>query len=71
MRTELKKFRVGLHLTQAEMAEKCKVSRVTYGHIENGSRSGSADFWETLKTTFDVPDSEMYILMKREERAKQ
>lgn len=69
MRTELKKFRVGLHLKQAEMAEKCEVSRVTYGKIENGERGGSAEFWGTLQKVFGVPDEEMWKLQKLDERA--
>lgn len=55
-------------LTQAEMAEKCGVSRRTYGLIEAGERGGSAKFWSNLKQAFNVPDAEMYPLQKLEER---
>lgn len=62
-------FRCDNRLNQAEMAEKCGVSRVTYGKIENGERGGSADFWGTLQKVFGVPDEEMWKLQKLEERA--
>ena len=68
MRTELKKFRVGQHLNQADMAKKIGVSRVTYAFVENGKRSGNADFWGTLQKVFNVPDEEMWQLQKLDER---
>lgn len=68
MRTELKKFRVGLHLTQTEMAKATNVSRVTYALVENGKRGGSQDFWNNLQKAFDVPDEMMWMLQKMEER---
>ena len=70
MRTELKKFRIGLHLTQSEMAERIGVSRTTYGFVERGERGGTAEFWEKLQKEFDVPDEKMYQLMKRDEKEK-
>ena len=70
MRTALKQFRIGEHLKQSEMCEKCGVSRRTYGLIEAGKRSGSAAFWSNLQREFDVPDSEMYNLMKIDERTE-
>lgn len=62
-------FRCDKKLTQAEMAEICGVSRVTYGHIESGRRGGSQDFWNTLQQVFGVPDEQMWTLQKLEERA--
>lgn len=67
MRTELKLFRVRHGLNQAEMAEKCGVSRVTYGKIENGERFGNYEFWRNLQTEFNVLMDEMYKLMKLDE----
>ena len=67
MRTNLYMFRHNHKLSQSKMAEKCGVSRVTYGKIENGERSGSADFWRTLQKAFGVPDEEMWNLQKIEE----
>ena len=64
MRTSLKQFRVGHHLTQDETANKCGVSRRTYGLIEAGKRGGSAKFWDNLQAAFDVPDGEMRALQK-------
>ncbi len=68
MRTELKKFRVGEHLKQSEIAEKLEVSRVTYSKVENGLRSGDAKFWNNLQKVFNVPDEEMWKLQKLDER---
>lgn len=64
MRTNLKVFRVAHKLTQAEMADRIGVSRVTYNVVERGERGGSHYFWANLKFAFDVPDAEMYNLMK-------
>ena len=61
-------FRCDNKLTQAEFAEKCGVSRVTYGLIESGKRGGSAKFWRTLQSAFGVPDDQMWKLQKTEER---
>ncbi len=67
MRTRLKQFRVGLHLTQAEFAAKIGVCRATYSFIERGIRSGTNEFWANIQRVFDVPDEEMYVLMKLDE----
>ncbi len=69
-RTALKQFRIGVHLKQSEMGEKCGVSRGTYAYIENGKRSGSAKFWSNLQSAFNVPDEKMYQLMKLDEKEK-
>lgn len=64
MRTNLKVFRVAHKLTQAEIAAKLGVSRQTYAYVERGERLGTQSFWDTLQQVFNVPDSEMYSLMK-------
>ena len=66
MRTALKLFRIGLHLTQAEMAEKMGVDRTLYGYVERGVRDGSISFWNRLQKTFDIPDEEMWKLQKKD-----
>lgn len=71
MRTELKKFRVGLHLTQAEFAAEIGCSRATYSFIERGERSGSASVWMAIQKKFNVPDSEMWKLQKLDEERKE
>lgn len=68
MRTALKQFRIGLHLTQAQIAEKIGVSCRTYALVENGKRGGSAKFWGTLQKVFSVPDEKMYPLQKLDEK---
>ena len=54
-------------LTKGEMATKTGVSRTTYTLIENGKRDGSLTFWDSLKSAFNVPDEEMYSLMRTKE----
>ena len=71
MRTELKKLRIGLHLTQAEMAEACGVSRATYAFVERGERSGNAEFWASVQRVGDVPDKDMYKLQKLDKGKKE
>lgn len=64
MRIDLKVLRVKHKLTQAEIAAKIGVSRQVYANIEKGRNDGSTDFWSNLQRAFDIPDEEMYSLMK-------
>lgn len=66
MRTNLKVFRIKKQMTQEEMADKIRCKRATYSAVENGSRSGKHDFWEGLKIAFDIPDKEMWDIMKND-----
>ncbi len=70
MRTALKKFRIGLHLTQEQMAKEIGVSRATYSFVERGERSGSQAFWDGIQKEYKVPDSEMYSLTKLDEQER-
>lgn len=70
MRTNLKLLRVKNYYTQKEMAVRLGCSRPTYSMIERGERSGNSDFWRAVQVAFGVPDSEMYKLMKLDEREK-
>ena len=63
-------FRHQQGLTQAEMSNKCGVSRATYSFIERGERSGTGEFWGNLQREFNVPDAEMYPLQKQTERVR-
>lgn len=67
MRLGLKLLRVKLNLTQEEMAAKLGVNRGTYIAIENGRRDGRLAFWETLQKVFDIPDADMWELIKHED----
>lgn len=66
MRTNLKLFRVKRNLTQAEFSRKIGISRVAYSLIERGERFGSFGFWLDLQNAFNIPDEEMFLLMKTE-----
>ena len=60
----MKVFRIKKHLTQAEMAERIKVGRALFGHVERGFQKGSADFWMKMKTAFSLSESEVEELKK-------
>lgn len=67
MRMNLKLLRVSNRLTQDEMASKLGCARCTYAAIEGGTRTGGASFWKMVQLVFNVPDEEMYPLMKNDE----
>lgn len=66
MRMNLKLLRVKHGLTQAQMAEKCGITRCNYAAIENGTRNGRDYFWECLQEAFNIPDADMWELKKRD-----
>lgn len=67
MRTELKVFRTRHKMTQYEFADKLGVNRANYSMIEQGKRNGTITFWNKLQATFDIPENDMWSLMKNEE----
>lgn len=71
MRTNLKVFRTARKLRQTDIAYELGVSRATYSFIERGVRSGSAEFWQKLQREYNVPDEQMYSLMKLDEERKE
>lgn len=62
-RLKLKQLRVGLDLSQEQMAESLDVSRGMYAAIENGQRYGKLSFWKTLEIKHNVPKAEVYDMM--------
>lgn len=62
-RLKLKKLRVGLDLSQEQMADTLEVSRSLYAAIENGQRYGRLPFWKKLEVTHNVPAKEVYEMM--------
>lgn len=66
IRLSLKLFRVSRNLTQKEFAQTIGAGRAMYSLIEKGDRFGSFDFWLNLQKAFDIPDEEMFKLMKVE-----
>lgn len=65
-RIALKQFRIGLRLTQQDMADKLGITRVKYVAIENGQRFGTVEFWRTFQKTFAVADEQMWKLINWE-----
>ena len=66
MRLNLKMWRLSKKLNQAEVAETMGMSRVTYQSIELGKRDGRQSFWERLQKAYDIPDADMWLLMKKQ-----
>ena len=62
-RLKLKQLRVGLDLSQEQMADSLEVSRSMYAAIENGQRYGRLPFWKKLEVTHNVPSQEVYEMM--------
>lgn len=56
MRTQLKVFRVVQNMSQREISEKMGCKRAYYGHVENGLRNGSSEFWGKLQAAFGLTD---------------
>lgn len=63
IRIKLKQFRVGLNLTQAEMAKSCEVALSTYGDIERGETDGSLKFWLNLMTNHELSPNDLCSIM--------
>lgn len=49
MREQLKKARREAGMTQEQMAEKIGISTIYYQKLEQGSRSGGFEIWDTLE----------------------
>ena len=63
-RTNLKLLRVSKKMTQQQFSEAIGVKRSRYSLIETGARNGSQQFWESVQAAFNIPDNEMFSLMK-------
>lgn len=66
-RTNLKLFRVKHKMSQEQIAEKIGCTRATYSSIESGKRTGRQAFWLDLQKAFDIPDADLWGLMKPDE----
>lgn len=66
-RLALKQMRIGLDLTQEEMAERMGVKRVRYQNVESGYRAGTIDFWQALQKAFGISDADMWRLLQQQE----
>ena len=66
MRTNLKIYRIKQHLSQSEMAEKIGCNRATYAAIESGARNGKQSVWIAFQKAFNLPDTEMWMLMRND-----
>lgn len=68
VRENLKDFRLLKRMSQDEFAEAIGYSRQMYSQVESGLRDGTLEFWGAVQKRFDIPDSEMWALTKKEEK---
>lgn len=66
-RTNLEVFRIRKHMTHEEISKEIGCNRATYSAIEGGKRDGRQAFWKKLQAAFDIPEAEMWELMKNDE----
>jgi DNA-binding XRE family transcriptional regulator len=62
-RIKMKQMRIGLDLSQEQMADRLNVSRSLYAAIENGKRYGTLKFWRNLQETLSLPKDEVFEMM--------
>lgn len=65
-RLALKQFRVGLDMNQQAFADGMGYNRGFYGKVENGQQNGTIDFWNALQKAYNVPDAQMWGLMRND-----
>ena len=68
MRTNLKVLRVKQNLTQEEASAAIGCSRQAYASIESGMRKGTISFWAKVQNAFNVPDEEMWGMIRDEQK---
>ena len=68
-RTELKLFRIRQGLSQEGMAKRIGYNRNTYAAIERGERDGRPRFWERIRTEFDLRESELKELKRKNDES--
>ena len=54
MRKNLKEARQKAGMTQQQVADKIKISLVYYQKIEQGSRTGDFEIWDSLEDLFNI-----------------
>lgn len=54
MRENLKKARQAAGLTQQQIADQLGISLVYYQKIEQGTRTGDFDIWDSLEDLFNI-----------------
>jgi DNA-binding XRE family transcriptional regulator len=62
-RIKMKQWRVGLDMSQEQMADSLNVSRSQYAAIENGQRYGTLKFWNKLQIKHNVPKDKVFEMM--------
>lgn len=63
----MKQFRVGLDMTQEQIAAEIGYDRTNYVTVEQGKRDGTIAFWKALQRRFNIPGHTMWALICDEE----
>jgi len=61
MRTNLKRQRQKLGLTQAEVANKVGIARTSYTNIENGNKNPSLKIALKIKEIFNIKNDDIFL----------
>lgn len=64
MREEFKRIRKENGFTIRGLAEKMNVAYAFLSQIEQGHRYGKVGFWVKFQDTFNIPDEEMWKIIK-------
>lgn len=68
VRENLKDFRLLKRMSQDDFAKEIGYSRQMYSQVESGLRDGTPSFWDAVQKAFNIPDSKMWALTKKEEK---
>ena len=64
MNIALKVKRVEKGLTQKEVSKQLGIVNTGYSLIETGKRSGKLEIWLAIQKLFEIPDEEMWGIIK-------
>ena len=60
----LKSKRVAVGLSQQDVSERLGITLTAYSLIETGKRMGKLETWIKIQNLFQIPDSEMWNIIK-------
>lgn len=69
-RSRLKEARMKAGMKQSQVAEKIGISTRYYQNIENGSRNGNFQIWDSLEDIFNVHQRKLRLLDQEDNQKK-
>lgn len=64
-KSKLELYRLKKKVTQKELAEATHTTIIYISYIENGKRNGTVKFWKAVQDYLEIPDEEMWLIIKR------